>query len=111
MPSTIENGAQDEVILDCDFEASKDEDGLEVKWFYNENEQIYQWIPKRSKPQALGSFKDRIDLSYQASTDPTTMFRALRLTGITPELSGDYKCKITSFVNEDTATKKMIIYG
>lgn len=45
----------DPVVLDCDYtlEESLDE-GLVVKWFFNEKPTpIYQWIPNK-KPQELG---------------------------------------------------------
>ncbi|CAH1988499.1 unnamed protein product [Acanthoscelides obtectus] len=45
----------DSVVLDCDYtlEESRDE-GLVVKWFFNEHPTpIYQWIPNK-RPQEIG---------------------------------------------------------
>lgn len=53
MPEVAQLG--DPVVLDCDYtlEESLDE-GLVVKWFFNEKPTpIYQWIPTK-KPQELG---------------------------------------------------------
>lgn len=51
----------DPVVLDCDYtlEESLDE-GLVVKWFFNEKPTpIYQWIPNK-KPQELGEISYNI---------------------------------------------------
>lgn len=112
VPHTLESGSTQDVILDCDFEVQDDQNGLEVKWFYEgEVKQVYQWLPNISKPQALGILKDRLDLSYKVSSDKNKMYRALKIIDVTPDLTGTYTCKVSTFENEDKATKKMIIYG
>lgn len=112
VPQTLESGSTQDVILDCDFEIKDDQTGLEVKWFYEgEIKQVYQWLPNISKPQALGILKDRLDLDYKVSSDKNKMYRAMKIKGVTPDLTGTYTCKVSTFENEDKATKKMIIYG
>jgi hypothetical protein len=37
--------------------------------------------------------------------------RALKILRPTTELSGSYRCKVSSFVDEDFMQKTMIIYG
>ena len=113
IPEEIEHGRNDELVLDCDFEIqdTADANGLEIKYYWNVSDLVYQWVPYRSAPQALGILKDRLDLSYKVTDDAQTMFRAMKIKRISPELSGLYTCKISSFLSEDTQSKKMIIYG
>jgi len=112
VPEIIKNGTVPYVVLDCDYSYSpSDVQGLVVKWYFNgDPEAVYQWIPSQY-PQALGLFKDRLDLRYQASTDPFTVHRALKILNPSTELSGDYTCKVSSFEDEDSVTKKMTVYA
>lgn len=109
MPNSLEIGSKEDLILDCVYEA-EDEEGLEIKWFYDD-QQIYQWIPWKSGPRALGRLSDRIDLEYMVTDDESNMYRALRIKNVTLDLSGNYTCKVSSFYNEQVKTKKLIIYG
>lgn len=103
----------DEVVLDCDYVATPDETNIVLKWFYNgEIQQIYQWIPESgSHGYASGKLKDNIDLGYKASNDKNFMYRALRIKDITPDMSGNYTCKVSSDENEVKETKQLIIYS
>ena len=58
VPEVIQNGTKTSVVLDCEYRYEQYEiDGLEVKWFWNdEPEAVYQWIPGK-KPEALGIFR------------------------------------------------------
>ncbi|CAH1378668.1 uncharacterized protein [Tenebrio molitor] len=101
----------DPVVLDCDYtlEESLDE-GLVVKWFFNETPTpIYQWIPNK-KPQELGILKGRLDLEYSASTDTNSVHRALHIIQPGPDLSGDYTCFVSTFSSEDRKTKRMLVF-
>lgn len=109
VPSSLELGTKDDLILDCIYEVQQ-EKGLEIKWFYDK-QQIYQWIPGISKPRGLGKFSKRIDLEYKVTDDEDNMYRALRIKNLTLDLSGNYTCKVSSYFNEETETKKLIIYG
>lgn len=64
------------------------------------------------KPQAIGDlFKHRIDLSYVAENrNKYKTHRAIKILRPTTELSGTYKCKVSSFVDEDFMQKRMVIY-
>lgn len=112
VPDSIELGKKEEIVLDCNFEMDKEEENLEIKWFFNGDlEQVYQWIPESGKPGfAMGLLKDRLDLSFKVTNDNSTMYRALKITNITQDLSGNYTCKVSTFTNEDTQTKQLIIY-
>lgn len=113
VPASIRSGSTDAVVLDCDFEA-EGEKGLEVRWYYNSNADIiYQWLPQQRDrlPQALGDFKDKVDIRYKASNDTITMHRALYITDVSPDISGNYMCKVSSDYSEDVKAKNMIVYG
>ena len=47
VPSVIESGSRDYVILDCDYDfLQQEKDQLDIKWFFNDNpEPIFQWLP------------------------------------------------------------------
>lgn len=55
MPEVAQLG--NPVVLDCDYTLEESlEEGLVVKWFFNEKPTpIYQWIPNK-RPQELGKF-------------------------------------------------------
>ncbi|XP_018321183.1 uncharacterized protein LOC108734222 isoform X2 [Agrilus planipennis] len=99
------------VVLDCDYSwDEKKDDGLVVKWFFNNGRTpIYQWITN-NKPQALGILKGRLNLEYSASQHNNSKHRALHITKPAPELSGDYTCSVSSFNDEDSRTKSMLVY-
>ncbi|KAL1506120.1 hypothetical protein ABEB36_005544 [Hypothenemus hampei] len=99
------------IILDCDYslEFPKDE-GLVVKWFFNETTYpVYQWIPD-AKPQELRILKGRLDLSYRASEDRLKVHRALKIVKLGPELSGNYTCLVSTYSSEDRQTKRMSVF-
>ena len=73
---------------------------------------FFQWLPGRP-PQTIGDlFKDRLDLTYEvANSDQFRKHRAIKILKPTTELSGMYRCKVSSFVDEDFMQKPMIVYG
>ena len=115
VPSVIESGTKSYVILDCDYEISSESEGtqVDVKWFFGSDpEPFFQWLPGRP-PQAKGSLftNGRLDLSYEVEGgDRFRKHRALKIMRPTTELSGTYRCKVSSFVDEDFMQKEMIIY-
>ncbi|ERL90436.1 hypothetical protein D910_07785 [Dendroctonus ponderosae] len=108
----IASPASSPIILDCDYslEFPKDE-GLVVKWFFNERlYPVYQWIPD-AKPQELGILKGRLDLTFRASEDRYMVHRALKIIQLSPELAGNFTCSVSTFSSEDTQTKRMLVFG
>uniref|UniRef100_A0A1B6DGH1 Ig-like domain-containing protein n=1 Tax=Clastoptera arizonana TaxID=38151 RepID=A0A1B6DGH1_9HEMI len=113
VPAQVLNGK--DAILDCeytyrsaDLSAATD---LVVKWFFNGGpEPVYQWIPNQ-KPQDLGILRGRLNLDYRASSKPEAMHRALYIVNPTTELSGEYKCFVSTFTDEDFMTKNMIVFS
>lgn len=110
VPEVVQNGSEPSVILDCDY-TFENQNGLVVKWFFNNNPSpVYQWIPNK-KPQDLGVLKGKLNLEYRASDDENKKHRALQIIRPTTELSGEYKCLVSTFDDEASEARKMIIYG
>ncbi|XP_075211626.1 uncharacterized protein LOC142318888 isoform X2 [Lycorma delicatula] len=109
VPEVVQNGSESSVILDCDYTLDS-QDGLVVKWFFNNNPSpVYQWIPDK-KPQDLGVLKGKLNLDYRASDEENKKHRALQIIRPTTELSGEYKCLVSTFDGEASEARKMIIY-
>ncbi|CAG5007893.1 unnamed protein product [Parnassius apollo] len=58
----------------------------------------------------MGILKGRVDLAYRASSDPLKMHRALRIVKPDTDISGDYTCVVSTFMEEDSRTKQMICF-
>ncbi|XP_069698107.1 uncharacterized protein [Periplaneta americana] len=118
VPLVFQNGSVSSVILDCDYALNADDyatneknpGALVVKWFFNnEPAPVYQWIHSK-KPQGLGVLSGKLNLEHRISDDNATMYRALQIINPTPELSGEYKCTVSTFNEERSLTRKMIVY-
>lgn len=102
-------GELDYVILDCDYDLQNiSTEGLVVKWFYNYDNVEYQWI-YGSEPQADPS-SSHIDVGFKVSDDPVTMYRAMKLNNPTINLTGDYRCAVFTFADEQIADASMTVY-
>lgn len=113
VPDIVLNGTDKPAVLDCDYtlDQSASKSGLVVKWFFNNHPApVYQWIYKK-RPQYLGVLKGRVNKTYQATQDEFTMYRGFQILTPTVELSGEYKCLVSTFDKEDSRSKKMVIYG
>ncbi|KAF4525129.1 hypothetical protein B566_EDAN005071 [Ephemera danica] len=112
VPPLVLNGSGNAVTLDCEYSLEPREltgNSLVVKWFHNNvPAPVYQWIPPLP-PQDLGVLRGRLDLSYGASTNKTNK-NGLRIINPTTELSGEYKCSISTFEAEDFMIKRMIVF-
>ncbi|GFG38694.1 hypothetical protein Cfor_07009, partial [Coptotermes formosanus] len=118
LPLVIKNGTVRNAVLDCDYALNDDDyasneknpGALVVKWFFNNDPApVYQWIHSK-KPQGLGVLNGKLNLEYRVSNDNATMYRALQIINPTTELSGEYKCTVSTFNEERSQTRKMIIY-
>ena len=118
-PLVIKNGSESNAVLDCEYALNDEEyatnekkpGALVVKWFFNNDPApVYQWIHSK-KPQGLGVLQGKLNLEYRISDDNATMYRALQIINPTTELSGEYKCTVSTFNDERSQTRKMIIYG
>ncbi|EFN84903.1 hypothetical protein EAI_04772 [Harpegnathos saltator] len=111
VPAAVKICEIDHVILDCDYELENTSRmGLVVKWFLDSDKLVYQWIHGRD-PLAAESVEKYIDLTYKASDDPYTEYRAMKLNKPGVELTGDYTCVISTFEDEKTANASMVIYA
>lgn len=104
----MREGESDYVILDCDYElGNSSADGLVVKWTNNDVLE-YKWHTGH-QPQAV-SGATHIEVGYKASDDPVKMYRAMKFVNPNISLSGDYKCDVFNYMEEDIATASMIVY-
>lgn len=115
VPTEIRNGSGKDTVLDCEYTLRSDElaadSGLVIKWFFNNSPApVYQWIPGQ-RPQDLGILRGRLNLNYRASNHDATMHRALCIVNPTTELSGEYKCAVSTFTDEDFMIKRMIVFA
>ncbi|KAK0170099.1 hypothetical protein PV328_010702 [Microctonus aethiopoides] len=110
IPSIVRAGTDESIILDCKYDMeSSSNAALVVKWYVNQ-ELIYQWI-HGSKPKGSDEFQQYIDETYKASSDPNTMYRAVKLVRPGHELSGKVRCSISSQDDETDAEKHMLVYS
>ncbi|KAL6258266.1 hypothetical protein P5V15_010203 [Pogonomyrmex californicus] len=111
IPATVKVNGTDYIILDCDYDLENTSSkGLVVKWFFNTNQVVYQWIYGRN-PLADEPAAKYIDLTYKASDDPYTEYRAIKLNKPGIDLTGEYTCVISTFADERTANASMIVYS
>lgn len=115
VPVFVRNGSESGALLDCMYSLNANElshnSGLVVKWFFNRSPNpVYQWIHNQ-KPQDAGILKGRLKLDYKASNDHSSMYRALKIIRPTIELSGEYKCLVSTYHDEDFMMKTMIVFG
>ncbi|XP_011068640.1 PREDICTED: uncharacterized protein LOC105154659 [Acromyrmex echinatior] len=111
IPPTVKLNDTDYIILDCDYDLENTSStGLVVKWFFNTNQVIYQWIYGRY-PLADEPAAKYIDLTYKASNDPYTEYRAIKLNKPGVDLTGVYTCVISTYADERTANASMIVYS
>jgi len=110
IPSIVKVNDTDYIILDCDYDLQNTSSkGLVVKWFFNSNQVVYQWIYGRY-PLADEPAAKYVDLTYKASNDPDTEYRAVKLNKPGIDLTGDYTCVVSTFADEQTANATMIVY-
>ncbi|XP_076222770.1 uncharacterized protein LOC116433344 isoform X1 [Nomia melanderi] len=111
VPATVKAGDTDYVILDCDYDLENTRhDGLVVKWFFNTNDLVYQWILGMS-PMAGELTNNYVDLTYEASNNSYTKHRAMKLNKPGIDLTGDYTCVISTFEDEKSASASMVVYS
>ncbi|XP_076291339.1 uncharacterized protein LOC143214328 isoform X2 [Lasioglossum baleicum] len=113
IPATVKAGDTDSVILDCDYDLEDTrKEGLVVQWYFNTNYVFYQWIYGMSpQPSGDGIARNYVDVTYEASDDPYTKYRAMKLNKPGIDLSGEYKCVISTFQTEISESSTMIVYS
>lgn len=110
VPAIVKVSETDSIILDCDYDLENTSShGLVVKWYFNTDQLVYQWIYGRY-PLADEPAVKYIDLAYKTSDDPYTGYRAMKLNKPGVDLTGEYTCVISTFADERTANASMIVY-
>ena len=60
----------------------------------------------------MGNLRGKIDLDFVSSLTPLNRHRALYLLApITVEMTGEYRCKVSTLQNEVSASARMVVYG
>ncbi|XP_052756172.1 uncharacterized protein LOC113510245 isoform X1 [Galleria mellonella] len=112
VPSLVETGTEF-VILDCEYSTGSVSPGpgLVMKWFFNGSAGlVYQWIPPM-QPQVIGLLKGKVDMGFRISDEPLQAYRAIKILKPTTDLSGNYTCVVSTFMEEDRRTKPMLVYS
>jgi hypothetical protein len=112
VPSVVKAGSGD-IVLDCDFKYTEEEKNqLDIKWYFNNDPNpIFQWLPGRLPQIISDQFMQHLDIAYEVDDDIFTKHRALRIRNPQPEFSGNYRCKVSSFVDEDFDQKELLVYA
>ena len=56
-------------------------------------------------------FHGHVDLNFKVDEDEYKAYRALKLTDPTVDMSGDYRCKVSTFEDEGFVDQKLSIFG
>ncbi|KAJ6633616.1 hypothetical protein Bhyg_17419, partial [Pseudolycoriella hygida] len=97
----------DMLVLDCDYDHFSNETGFVLKWLFNDIP-IYQWIPSQ-KPFALPLMKGLVNLTYVASSETFFRHKALWISKISWNLTGEYTCHVQTFQSTDKKSAKLQI--
>ncbi|KAG7306178.1 hypothetical protein JYU34_008774, partial [Plutella xylostella] len=67
VPGQVEAGTG-AIVLDCEYSLGEvsSNSGLVVKWFFNQRNLVYQWIPPL-RPQVIGILKGKVDKDFKIS--------------------------------------------
>ncbi|CAH2076557.1 unnamed protein product, partial [Iphiclides podalirius] len=112
VPALVEVGTET-VVLDCQYnvDVMSPRVGLVMKWFFNGSSGlVYQWIPPM-RPQVIGLLKGKVDMNFKISDDPLQAYRAIKIRNPTTDLSGNYTCVVSTFLEEDRQTRTMLVYS
>ena len=108
IPAVVRAGTEEPIILDCNYEMEPDKmTGLVIKWFVG-NDLIYQWIYGR-EPTGSTEFRKYIDESFNASVDPITMYRAVKLRNLSKDINLDVKSVIYKKNNESDKKRNIFV--
>jgi len=106
--------AGQDLTLDCDFSYQEAEsDQLVLTWYFNDSPiPIYQWVPALDLgPQVIHEmFKESLDLTYLSHDDKLKKHSSLRITNPDRRFSGNYKCRVSTFLEEVSEQKEINIY-
>jgi len=107
--------AGEDLIISCDYSYQRAEsDQLVLTWYFNGSSiPIYQWVPSLEQgPQVIHQmFKDSLDLTYEtAEEDKFKKHSALRIVNPDQRFAGNYKCRLSTFLQEVSHSKDVSIF-
>eukprot|EP00091_Calanus_sinicus_P018440 TRINITY_DN4210_c0_g1_i3.p1 TRINITY_DN4210_c0_g1~~TRINITY_DN4210_c0_g1_i3.p1 ORF type:complete len:225 (+),score=45.86 TRINITY_DN4210_c0_g1_i3:188-862(+) len=105
--------AGQDLTLSCDYSYTLAEsDQIVLTWYHNGSPiPIYQWVPALDMgPQVIHQlFQDHLDITYEASEDKFKKHSALRIINPDQRFSGNYKCRVSTFLDEVSDDKDLFI--
>ena len=89
---------------------------MDLKWYFNDDVTPFlQWIPGGDRrPQLIEPtlFLGHVDLDYKIDKmDENKAYKALKIHDLTPNMAGNYCCKVSTFVDEGYIMQQLNIYG
>jgi len=107
--------AGEDLTLSCDYSyEGAESDQLVLTWYFNGSPiPIYQWVPSLEQgPQVIHQmFKDSLDLTYEtAEEDKFKKHSALRIVNPDQRFAGNYKCRLSTFLQEVSHSKDVSIF-
>merc|ERR1711892_1324701 len=110
----ISHPAGQDLTLSCDYSyAMSESDQLVLTWYFSGSPiPIYQWVPALDLgPQVIHElFKDNLDLTYEAEEDKFKKHSALRIVNPDQRFAGNYKCRVSTLLEEVSDSKDVLIY-
>merc|ERR1711892_527249 len=114
VPAPTSHPAGQDLTLSCDYSyAISESDQLVLTWYFSGSPiPIYQWVPALDLgPQVIHElFKDNLDLTYEAEEDKLKMHSDLRIVNPDQRFAGNYKCRVSTFLEEVSDSKDVSIY-
>merc|ERR1712123_437878 len=106
--------AGEDLILSCDYSyAMSESDQLVLTWYFSGSPiPIYQWVPALDLgPQVIHElFKDNLDLTYEVNEDEFKKHSGLHIVKPDQRFAGNYKCRVSSFLEEVSDSKDVYIF-
>ena len=113
----LESGSQAWVELGCSFHfISSEYSMLDIKWYFGPAEEPFlQWVPSSGRePQTVGRrFRSRVTTSHTL-TNTTHGYKTdqvIRVVRPTIYTSGEYTCKVATFMQEHISTHNLLVFG
>lgn len=116
VPKWVQNGTEEQIILDCDYDVDLSRDkNLTIKWYFRDKtELIYEWIPRLDFRYVSGRLQGRFNWDFVLNTShmpSLKKYRAIAIRKPTTEMSGRYICQVLSTAGDDSEEATMVIYG
>ncbi|XP_023341819.1 uncharacterized protein LOC111711657 [Eurytemora carolleeae] len=111
-PWIVETNSRDYIDLTCTFAFNSSEiKQLDVKWYFQDGAQPFiQWVPSTGRePQSIGEkWGNRLELTHTAGNG--SFSQRVRIHKPGSQFSGQYECKVSTFLIEKRSKLNLIIY-